>query len=198
MEKDGRLGSITYLLCGKKNLYRVHSGNVTDLLVFSGVLNCSISQHFFFFPTSLKTRETEAFETSVLNTELSEVISAFLCFQNMLNVGSNVQVTPAAKPAQTSLVFTPFPLHPYPMLITSLVWPWRGCPVCREQCSLPHGGLDSVIHQHRVSSLGKWQDDGKERSIEFFGAQILKIRKMLAYSAVTASPKTTTPQRFFV
>lgn len=49
MEKGGRLGSITYLLRGKKPFYQVHSGNVTDLLVFSGVLNCSSSQKYFFF-----------------------------------------------------------------------------------------------------------------------------------------------------
>lgn len=48
------------------------------------------------------------------------------------------------------------------------------------------------------SALGKWQDVGTERAREFSGAQIQKIREILAYSAVTAFPKMATAQRFFV
>lgn len=68
--------------------------------------------------------------------------------------------------------------------------------MCGEQGSLPSSGW--ILEQHQVSSLGKWQDDGKDRAGEFFGVQVLKIREMLAYSAVTAFPETTSPQRFFV
>jgi len=67
-----------------------------------------------FFSTSQKTREAETFETCVLNTEFNEVICAFACFPSTLDVGSNVQVTPAAKPVQTSLVFYPLSLPPHP------------------------------------------------------------------------------------
>jgi len=35
-----------------------------------------------------------------------------------------------------------------------------------------------ILDQHQVSSLGTWQDGGRDR--EFLGAQILTIREMLA------------------